>query len=111
MSTVSFAKNCTILALGDSISAGYGLSDREAECFVSLMAQEGDSVINHAVDGNKATDIISQLTDTENENYVSPEDIKNADIVTITCGGNDMMSLLYEKIAIEYQIVHPESKK
>ncbi len=111
MSTVSFAKNCTILAIGDSISAGYGLSDRQAECFVSLMAQAGDSVINHAVDGNKATDIISQLTDTENENYVSPEDIKNAHVVTITCGGNDMMSLLYEKIAIEYQSVHPRKQK
>ena len=52
MSTVSFAAERTILALGDSISAGYGLSDREGECFVSLITLTGDTIINKAVDGN-----------------------------------------------------------
>lgn len=111
MSPVSFAAERTILALGDSISAGYGLSDREGECFVSLITLTGDTIINKAVDGNEATDIISQLTDTENENYIDPEAIEIADIVTITCGGNDMMALLYEKIATEYTNVHPRKQK
>lgn len=111
MSIVSFAIDRTILALGDSISAGYGLDDREAECYVSLMALPGDAVINKAVDGNKATDIINQLTNAENENHISVKDIEKADIVTITCGGNDMMALLYEKIAAEYTNVHPRKQK
>ncbi len=110
MNTVSFAQGRVILALGDSITAGYGLNDREAECFVSLVAFSGDTVINKAVDGNEAPDIINQLTDTENENYITPEDIASADIVTITCGGNDMMALLYEKIAAEYKNVHPRKQ-
>lgn len=110
MSTVSFAQGRTILALGDSITAGYGLSDREAECFVSLVAFGCDTVINKAVDGNEAPDIIDQLTNTENENYITHDEIASADIVTITCGGNDMMELLYEKIAIEYRNVHPLKK-
>ena len=108
MDTVSFAEGRAILAVGDSISAGYGLSDRVKECFVSLMAEEGDTVINKAVDGNEAPDIISQLTDEENENYIAEDTIKKADIVTITCGGNDMMDLLYEKIAEAYPDYHPK---
>ncbi len=104
-------ENRVILAIGDSISAGYGLSDRSAECFVSLMANSDDVIINKAVDGNEATDIINQLTNTENENYILPDVIKSADIVTITCGGNDMMDLLYEKIAEEYPNEHPKHKK
>ena len=111
MNTVSFAEDYTILALGDSISAGYGLSDCESECFVRLMAEEGDIVLNRAVDGNEAVDIVDQLINTENGNYISPEDIEIADVVTITCGGNDMMALLYEKIAEEYPNVHPRKKK
>ncbi|MBQ8540314.1 MAG: hypothetical protein IJ435_02440 [Clostridia bacterium] len=111
MGTVSFAAERTILALGDSISAGYGLSDHEGECFVSLMALPGDTVINKAVDGNEATDIIAQLTNAENENHITQEDIGKADVVTITCGGNDMMALLYEKIAEEYTNVHPRKQK
>lgn len=100
-----------ILALGDSISAGYGLNDRENDCFVSIMADTGDTVINKAVDGNKANDIIDQLTNENNENYISEDMIKSADIVTVTCGGNDMMDLLYEKIAEEYPNEHPKHKK
>ncbi|MBR5535329.1 MAG: SGNH/GDSL hydrolase family protein, partial [Clostridia bacterium] len=108
---VSFAHGRVILALGDSVTAGYGLKNREEECFVSLVAQSGDHVINKAVDGNEAPDIINQLTDEENDNYISEDDIINADVVTVTCGGNDMMELLYEKIAKEYSNVHPRKKK
>lgn len=111
MDTVSFAEERVILALGDSISAGYGLDDRVTECFVSLMAEEGDTVINKAVDGNEAPDIIGQLKNEENENYIAEDIIKKADIVTITCGGNDMMDLLYEKIAEEYPNHHPKHQK
>lgn len=111
MNAVSFAQERTILSLGDSISAGYGLSDRGGECFVSLITLPGDTVLNKAVDGNEAPDIISQLTDPQNENYISPEAVEKSRIVTITCGGNDMMELLYEKIATEYTNVHPRKQK
>ncbi len=92
------------LALGDSISAGYGLGGLEVnkdgeENFVNQVALgiEADLVYNEAVNGNTAAGILAQIGAGNLD-----EKIKEADLITITAGGNDMMAPLYGKIAALY---------
>ena len=96
------------LALGDSITYGYEpdpdnphskegkpLTD---ECFVNILAAEkGYTFRNKGVIGNTAAGIMSQIQTGELD-----ESIKEAKVVTITCGGNDLMNVLYDKIASYY---------
>ncbi len=104
----AFAGTRTVLALGDSISAGYGLADAEQECFVSLL-NTGDWIsVNKAVSGSRAADILDQLYRSDDPNYISPDLIRSADVVTVTCGGNDMMDVLYEKTAERWNEENPE---
>ena len=98
MPTTAFASPpIKVLALGDSITAGFGLQHAETERFTALL---GDNYIvtNKAVNGNTSANIINQL---EN-GVISTELITSADIITITIGGNDMMALLHAKIAEKY---------
>ncbi len=86
------------LALGDSISAAYGLASPETEGFPYLIAGEAAYTIsNHAVSGYTAEDIAVQL-----ESGALDDTIADAELITITCGGNDLMALLYEAIAARY---------
>lgn len=92
------AVNSSYLALGDSISTGYGLACPEEEGFVSLIAAEkGYTLENHAVNGYTAEDIYTLIKDGSLD-----EEITNAELITVTCGGNDLMHLLYQKIADAY---------
>lgn len=98
----------TILSLGDSISAGYGLKS-ESDSFVYDIL-ENAVVMNYAVSGNTADDVWAQLSDDTNEKFVSAEKILGADIVTITCGGNDMMAVLYYKMAEAWNEANPDKE-
>ena len=83
-----------VLALGDSITTGFGLANAETEGFTALL---GDpyTVTNKAVNGNTITGIAAQLSNGD----ISPQEIAAADMITITAGGNDILSLLYTEIA------------
>ncbi len=86
------------VALGDSISTGYGLANKTAQGFTYLLADELDyELTNLAVDGNTAAGILAQLQQQPYKNAVA-----GADLITITAGGNDLMALLYQAIAAEY---------
>ena len=99
------SETITYLALGDSISTGYGLAGytskkHSPEGFTYQIAADlGYKLINKAVDGNKSADILNQLNNPLNANYVAEADLAKADVITITAGGNDMMALLYAKTA------------
>ena len=99
------SETVTYLALGDSISTGYGLAGytskkHSPEGFTYQIAADlGYKLINKAVDGNKSADILNQLNNPLNANYVAEADLAKADVITITAGGNDMMALLYAKTA------------
>ncbi len=99
-----------LLALGDSISAGYGLENVKAECFVYGILDQNGKVVNKSVSGNTAKDVLEQLQNPDNENYISLSEIQNADYVTITCGGNDMMAVLYKKTAEEWNKANPDAQ-
>jgi len=85
------------LVLGDSISTGYGLSDSN-DCFANIIKENnGFSVVNRAVNGSKTIDLLNLIKTSTLDN-----DIKKAKLITITTGGNDLIAMLYEKIAEEY---------
>ena len=93
------------LALGDSITWGYepGGGQLGDECFVSLLAAgKGYSFANEGVVGNTASGILDQLDSGELDGKVAA-----ARVITITCGGNDLMRLVYEKTAALYNKTYP----
>ncbi len=96
--TVSASDQLDHLAFGDSISTGYGLDAPDEQGFVYLLSDAiGSSLVNQSVDGNTAAGIYEQIRYGEMDEWII-----NAELITITCGGNDMMGLLYARMAEEY---------
>ena len=92
--TVLAASN-SYVALGDSITTGYGLGSEE-QSFAKIVAEENGYTLNDdlATDGATSGDLLGVVTDQANA-----ETLKNADLITITIGGNDLMNSLYEYLA------------
>lgn len=86
------------LVLGDSISSGYGLASPKTQAFANVIANKMSySVINKSAEGVTSGDLLAQLK-TGSLNSA----IKDAEYITITCGGNDMMEALYQAILTEH---------
>ena len=95
--TAAFAKGMSYVALGDSITVGYGLSDDE-EAFPEIIAEEyGYELKNLAESGATSGNLLNQLSESKTSAAVA-----NADLITITIGGNDLMGALYEFLADKY---------
>ena len=109
----STASQPLYLALGDSITWGYEPNGKDAagtqltdECFVNILAADkGYTVENEAAIGNTATGILEQLS-----SGTLDDSIKQAKVITITCGGNDLMQVVYERTAQTYNTVNPDDK-
>lgn len=85
------------LALGDSITTGYGLEDA-SNGFAELLAKDnGYTLYNHAKNGATAEDVLELMV-----GGTIDEKIKSAQIITLTCGGNDLMNVLYSRVADKY---------
>lgn len=83
------------VALGDSISSGYGLEDPETQAFPALLAAEDEAELtNLAVAGTTSSGLLTML---DEEAVV--EAVRNADVITLTIGGNDLMDALYAYLA------------
>lgn len=77
------------LALGDSITYGYGLENREEECFAHLLSNKYDfELTNEAVTGDKSTDLLAKL-----DNY----NIDDYDVITLCIGANDVLREFIDK--------------
>lgn len=75
------------VALGDSISTGYGVSSS----FVQQIAENHSyDLTNKATDGATSADVLA-----------AAQTVSEADLITITVGGNDMMNALYAYLAEE----------
>lgn len=88
-----FAEKSEYLALGDSITSGYGLvepSDSFTEIVANSLSME---LLNLAVDGNTSADLLKVVSDNANKKA-----IKNADLITISIGGNDLLQVLFKLI-------------
>ena len=82
------------LALGDSVTSGYGLAEGE-RAFPDLVAQElGVDYVNAGQPGLTSAELLAQVQDPEMADALS-----DADIITITIGGNDLMNALYAYLA------------
>ena len=104
MPAAAFAGSLTYLALGDSITTGYGLDNEDTQNFAALLAEEtGFTLQNKAVSGATSEDLKNLIEG----NTISSE-ITNADLITITIGGNDMMNALYEHLAKSWNEAKPD---
>lgn len=93
--SASAAGTGSYVALGDSISAGYGLSEGELS-FPERLAQSTRYAL---ADFSSSDGVTSQaLLETLSQPEVA-DAVKNADVITITVGGNDLMNALYEYLA------------
>lgn len=83
------------VAIGDSISSGYGLEVPETEAFPSLIAQDnGYTLTNLAQAGETSVSLLAKL-----ENAEMAEALSTADVITLTIGGNDMLAALFDYLA------------
>ena len=96
--TAAFAQEKSYVALGDSITTGYGLTDAENESFAALVANEnGYELTNLAEDGATSGDLLEVVQHKANSDIM-----QNADLITITIGGNDLLGALYKYLANAY---------
>lgn len=93
------------LALGDSISSGYGLDDKDTQSFVNVFAAmngfEADDSLTR--EGLTSSDLLLMVTSEE----ASPK-IAEADVISVAIGGNDILAALYGYLASTYNTVYPE---
>ena len=89
------------VALGDSISRGYGLDPEKADqSFVEQIAEQQElSMTMLAADGETTASLLAKL---ENADGEVAKALETADVVTLTIGGNDFMNALYEYMAEAY---------
>ena len=92
------------LALGDSITAGSGLKAGQPSFPEILAETNGWTLTNLGVDGQTAGTLLEQISNGSCDSY-----IKDAEFITITTGGNDVMDALYELVAQAYNTSFPSS--
>lgn len=91
------------VALGDSISSGFGLEE-EAQRFTQQVASENGFVLTSlAQNGETSETLLQRLQDPE-----TMEVVAQADVITMTVGGNDLMHALYVYLADQYQARNPD---
>lgn len=93
--SASAAGTGSYVALGDSISAGYGLEGGELS-FPEMLERDTGYVLTDfsSNDGVTSEDLLETLNKSEVITAV-----QGADVITITVGGNDLMNALYEYLA------------
>ena len=83
-----------ITLLGDSITTGYGLSEDEMSYGDYLGSYYSSEVDNFAVNGLKTDELLVMLDEYETQNS-----IQQADLVCISIGGNDFLSVLEQAVS------------
>ncbi|GKQ42725.1 lipase/acylhydrolase [Companilactobacillus sp. RD055328] len=88
-----------LVAIGDSLTYGVGDSTKKGG-YVTLVSKKLEehknvnvSSENYGISGETSTQIIKRI---ENKSKIQ-SDLKNADIITVTVGGNDLMHILSKK--------------
>ena len=97
-STSAQKKTVTYVAIGDSLTKGVGDSTNQGG-FVPLLAQSLTNetglefkAINYGVSGNTSSQILSRIR----EKKEIRKDLKQAQLLTITVGGNDLRKAILE---------------
>lgn len=91
-------KNYT--ALGDSITLGTGLKDIDIDSYPSLISQTFNiKASNYGIDGMNSSWLLYNI---EHGDY--KDSIKNADLITISVGSNDILWIFYQVIADAFNV-------
>ena len=78
------------VVLGDSIASGYGLEDT-LDCYAATIAEEKSYFLsNDAVPGHTTSDLLNIVCN----NKVARNDITDADVISISICGNDLIQFL-----------------
>lgn len=92
--------------IGDSIAAGYGIEDEE-NIYGNIIAQERDYILsNDAISGYDTTDLLKLL---EEDNTVK-SNIKEAETVVVSIGGNDFLHLRNDTSLVELMEIVAKGK-
>ncbi|MBR4766337.1 MAG: hypothetical protein IK085_06205 [Clostridia bacterium] len=84
----SASKRPNYLLLGDSIAYGQGIVNSRDACYGRIVANTNNyNYANDAVSGTTSAALLVMLTDSE-----IIKDVKKADIITISTGGNDFLT-------------------
>lgn len=76
------------LLLGDSISEGYGIKNRDQACYGKIIADtNGWGYTNHGRSAKTSDQLLEDI-----ESGEITEDIKKADLISISIGGNDYLN-------------------
>ena len=85
----SYGAGAKFVVLGDSIPAGEGASE-DAKSYARLIADaKGFALANHAVGGHTSSDLLALM---ENDTKSILQDIRDADIIVLNIGGNDLLA-------------------
>lgn len=86
--------NSNYVALGDSITTGYGLADSDSN-FATILAGSDLILKNLANDGETSEQLAKKLS--TDSTYRTA--VENAELITLSIGGNDLMNALYNYLA------------
>lgn len=98
----SSEKICYV-ALGDSVSSGYGLEEEEQRFTQQVALENGFQLTSLAQNGETSQTLLERLQDPE-----AMQTVARADVITVTIGGNDLMQALYEYLAQRYHACYPD---
>ena len=86
------------LALGDSIAYGYGLKNRDTESYAAIVKNKynisNSNFDNLAISGMTCAEFCDKI---KTEEYT--EKIKKADLITVSIGSNEILTLITEPLA------------
>lgn len=97
------SKPLNYVVIGDSIAFGAGVYNSEESCYARIVADtNGYNYINDSVSGFKSSQLLKYLE----TNKKTIEDISNADILTLSIGGNDFIQeklpmLIFKALAFD----------
>lgn len=94
-------KNVKLVALGDSLTHGQGDETKDGG-YVGVIKQRIEhkykqtnvSTVNYGVSGDRSDQILDRL----NQQSQLKKDLRSADVITMTVGGNDLMQILEKNI-------------
>ena len=101
----ALAVSPSYVALGDSITTGYGLAEGETAFPTTVTNNVGATLTNLAADGETSASLLTKLQTDESVKTA----VSDADVITITIGGNDLMDALYAYLAEKYNEGKDES--
>lgn len=103
LSTTMADQGAVYVALGDSVPAGFGLSDAN-DCYVKLFSDQmtesgyNNTMYNYAVSGSTTGNLKSFLKKMKTNDPAALQTLKNASIITVNIGGNNVLGPLVQAV-------------